>query len=98
MRAIKPTIAALFAYSAFAVAVVSGIAAGNPTDVILTRGIGAMLVAYLLGLLLARVAMVGVEEFLSDRSAHDERTIEAVPADDVLADVEILDEPAEVAA
>ena len=98
MKAIKPIIAALFAYSAFAVAIVAGLASGNPTDIVLTRGIGAMLAAYFVGLLLARVMMVAIEEFLHDRRALEERAVNEAPIDDGLGEVEILDEPMGVAA
>jgi hypothetical protein len=61
-RAPARIIASCFALSAFAIALISGLAAGRSTSAILTTAILALLACYILGLLIATVANVAVTE------------------------------------
>lgn len=72
--------AASFALTAYAVAVIGGLAAGNPAGAVMVRGMVAMLICYLAGLALASAAMTAVGEHLAD----SERAHEAPDVDEIL--------------
>ncbi len=63
-------IGACFGLSAFAIALLGGLAAGQPAASILSAATVSMLVCYVLGLIIARVADVAVREV----AAPDSRT------------------------
>jgi hypothetical protein len=69
------TIAACFALAAFAVAVVAGLASGNPAASVLGRAIAAMVICYPAGLAVGYVAQRVISE-------HIEAHKEAHPAPD----------------
>lgn len=56
------TIASALALGAFAVAVIAGLAVGNPADVILSRALLSMLCCYAVGAAVATMAVRAVEE------------------------------------
>lgn len=60
----KSAIAACVALTAYAVAMVAGWAAGNPGPTVMLRAIVAMGVGYIVGSVLASVAVHAVKEFL----------------------------------
>ena len=55
-------IGASCALTAFAVAITSGLFAGNPTDIILTRAIGALVVGSLVGMVVGTIGERTVAE------------------------------------
>lgn len=63
------TIAGCFALSAFAVAVVAGLAGGNATSSILARALLAMIVCYPMGLLVGLICQRVVQEHLQAQAA-----------------------------
>ena len=65
------TIAGLFALSAFAVAILAGLASDNSAQSVLTRALLAMLVCYPIGLAVGMIAFQLVDEHVeAHREAH----------------------------
>jgi hypothetical protein len=65
------TIAACFALAAFAVAVVAGLASGNPAASVLGRAIAAMVICYPVGLAIGYVAQRIIGEHIeAHKEAH----------------------------
>jgi len=56
------TIASALALGAFSVAIIAGLAVGNPADVVLARALVSMFGCYLVGSAVAAVGMRAVEE------------------------------------
>lgn len=67
MNRSSPTklIASCCGLSAFSVATIAGLGVDNAADVILSRAVGCMVVCYLLGIVIGRVAERAVEESLA---------------------------------
>jgi membrane protein implicated in regulation of membrane protease activity len=63
-------VAGCFALSAFAVAVLAGLAGGNPTAQILLRALVAMFVCYPVGLAVGTVFERVIRGHVDDRMAH----------------------------
>lgn len=72
--------AASFALTAYAVAIIGGLAAGNPAGPVMVRAVVAMLICYLVGLALASAAMTAIREHLEE----SERAHEAPNVDEIL--------------
>lgn len=74
-RAPSRIIASCFALSAFAIALISGLAAGRAASSILGTAVLALLACYILGLIVASVANVAVseriEQFKADNPVPD---------------------------
>lgn len=66
-------VAACFALAAFALALLSGLFAGNPTSTVLTNALFWLTACYILGLVIARIANTAVTERLA--AYRDERPI-----------------------
>jgi putative Mn2+ efflux pump MntP len=62
--AASKAVAGCFALAAFAVAVVAGIAAGNPPTSILIRALMAMLICYPLGMMIGLVCQHVIEQHI----------------------------------
>jgi hypothetical protein len=66
------TIGGCFALAAFAVAVISGLGAGNAASLVLLRAILAMLVCYPVGLLIGMICTHVVDSHLRDQLSDDD--------------------------
>lgn len=66
------TIAGCFALAAFAVAVVAGLAGGNPSASILLRALSAMIACYPIGLVIGMVCQHVVREHLAAEARAEE--------------------------
>lgn len=70
-RAPARIIASCFALSAFAIALISGLAADRATSAILSTAVFALMVCYILGLIVASVANVAISEHINQyKSDH----------------------------
>jgi uncharacterized protein involved in response to NO len=71
VRSVTQLISVILALSAFAIALVAGMAVGNPADHVVGRAVMAMLVAQIVGALIGRAAQCVVDEHLEQyRTAH----------------------------
>lgn len=72
MNRSSPTklIASCCGLSAFSVATIAGLGADNAADVILSRAVTCMVVCYLLGIVIGRVAERAIEESLESYRAR----------------------------
>jgi tetrahydromethanopterin S-methyltransferase subunit C len=73
------SIASVFALAAFAVAIVAGLASGNPTSSILLRAIIAMLACYPVGLVVGHITQRVIQDHVE---AHRQANPAPEPTDD----------------
>jgi hypothetical protein len=79
-------VAGCFALAAFAIALISGLAADRPTDDILIGALGAMFACHLLGLMAAHAAGIALREQLTlHRNDREARISRINHTDDALA-------------
>ncbi|MFG0292963.1 MAG: hypothetical protein ACIAQF_01245 [Phycisphaerales bacterium JB065] len=69
-RAPARIIASCFALSAFAIALISGLAADRSTSAILSTAVFALFICYILGLVVAAVANVAISEHINQYKSN----------------------------
>jgi len=64
VRSVTQLISVILALCAFAIALIAGLAAGNPTEHVVGRAVAAMLVCQILGMLIGRAVQAVLDEHL----------------------------------
>lgn len=65
MKRSPSTIGAVLGFTAFAIACVSGLAAHNPSNVVLSRALGALVICYFTGLVLGMIGEMIVAQHIA---------------------------------
>jgi len=70
VRSVTRHISVIFALCAFAIALIAGLAAGNPAEHIVGRAVVAMLVCQIMGVIIGRVAQAVIDEHVEQHRAE----------------------------
>ena len=82
-------IAACFGMSAFAVALITGIFAGNPSGTVLERGLVCLFLGYVLGLIAGEMLAFAIRDYLRQHIAENPIPNSEVSLDDLVGELRV---------